>query len=109
MEQMIEVRLFGELRRYASQSRSGPETVIHLPANGSETVGQIFAQLGIDPAEVGNLFLNGRLLPRSTYPVLLGYPLAADRPLSPNDYLKTSVHADDRVGIFPRNMAAVVV
>jgi hypothetical protein len=109
MEEMIEVRLFGTLRQYASQSGSAHETVIHLPANGVETVGRVLALIGIDLAQVGNVFLNGRLLPRSTYPILLGYPLAAESPLSPDEYLKAFVQPGDRLGIFPHNMGAVVV
>jgi molybdopterin converting factor small subunit len=99
MKEMIEVRLFGTLRQYAAESKAAHETVIHLPANGGETVGQVLAQVGIDLAQVGNMFLNGRLLPRSKYPILL----------SPDGYLSTGVQAGDRLGIFPRNMGAVVV
>jgi molybdopterin converting factor small subunit len=106
---MIEVRLFGTLRHYASESKATHETVIHLPADGGETVGQILAQVGIDLSQIGNVFLNGRLLPRSNYPILLGYPLAAESPLSPDGYRNTPVQAGDRLGIFPRNMGAVVV
>jgi hypothetical protein len=113
VKEMIEVRLFGALRGYApamaAASAAVPETVIHLPADGAETVGQVLAQMGIDVAQVGNIFVNGRLLPRSTYPILLGYPLAGDSPLSPEGYVNTCVQAGDRVGIFPRNMGAVVV
>jgi hypothetical protein len=109
MERLIEVRLYGELRRYASPAVRGRGTVMYLPAKGSETVGQVLAQLRIDLAQVGNMFLNGRILPRSSYPVLLGYPVAADGPLSADDCLKTFVQPGDRLGIFPRNMAAVVV
>jgi hypothetical protein len=106
---MIEVRLFGALRRYAPAIAAAPETVIHLPAGGAETVGQVLAQMGIDVAQVGNIFVNGRLLPRSTYPILLGYPLAAEGPLSPEGYLNARIQTGDRVGIFPCNMGAVVV
>ncbi len=106
---MIEVRLFGNLRRYGGESLATPETVLHLPAPEDGTVGQVLSRLGIDLGEVGNVFLNGRLLPRSSYPILLGFPLAAERPLSPDNYLDMPLAAGDRLGIFPRNMSAVVV
>ena len=109
MDEAIEVRLFGALRRYASGTVPGQETVIYLPARDEKTVGQVLDQLTIELAEVGNIFLNGRLLPRASYPVLLGYPVVADGPMSTNQYLDTSVQPGDRLGIFPRNMAAVVV
>jgi hypothetical protein len=109
MNETIEVHLFGNLRRYAAGSTANHETLIHLPARHGRTVGQVLAEVGIDPAEVGNLFVNGRLLPRSRYPILLGYPLAAEGPLPPDGYLSTPVQGGDRVGIFPQNMSVVVV
>jgi hypothetical protein len=106
---VIEVRLFGNLRRYAADARPASDAILHLPAGEAGTVGQVLARIGIDPAEVSHVFLNGRLLPRSAYPITLGYPLAADRPLTPESHWSTPVRAGDRVGIFPRNMGVVVV
>lgn len=106
---MIEVRLFGHLRRHVPGSTPTSDTVLRLPPESVHTIGQVLDRVGIDPAEVGNLFLNGRLLPRSAYPIALGYPLAADGPLAPEKYWSAPVHSGDRVGIFPRNMSAVVV
>ena len=106
---MIEIHLFGSLRRYAADPRPNRDTVVRLSTEEQGTVGQVLAQVGIDPAEVGNIFLNGRLLPRSGYPILLGYPLAADEPLLQDAYLDMAVSAGDRVGVFPRNMSSVVV
>jgi len=106
---VVEVRLFGNLRRYVNGSKPTADTVLHLPADKANTVGQVFARVGIDPAEVGNVFINGRLLPRSSYPITLGYLLAAEGPLTPEKCLGVPVRAGDRVGIFPRNMGAVVV
>lgn len=105
---MIEVRLFGDLRRHAGQGATSG-TALYLPVAAGGTVGQVFAQVGIDLAEVGNVFLNGRLLPRAVYPMLLGYQLAAEQPLAGDDYLAVPVRPGDRVGIFPRNMSSVVV
>ncbi len=106
---MIEVRLFGHLRRHVPGSTPVADTVVYLPADSAQTLEHIFARVGIEPTEVGNVFINGRLLPRSLYPITLGYPLAAKGPLTPKDYLAAPVHPGDRVGIFPRNMSAVVV
>jgi hypothetical protein len=106
---LIEVRLFGDLRRYAGNAAAASGTVLHLAAGEGETVGHVLAELGIKLEEVSNVFLNGRLLPRSTYPITLGYPLAAQAPLSPERYLSVPVHSGDRLGIFPHNMGVVVV
>lgn len=106
---MIEVRLFGDLRRYAGDSVLPSGVAVHLSADGGRTVAQVLTQLGIEPHEVGNIFINGRLLPRSAYPVTLGYPLAVPVPLSPEGFLSAPVRSGDRLGIFPTNMGAVVV
>jgi hypothetical protein len=82
---------------------------MHVPAGEGETVGRVLTQMGVDPEEVSNIFLNGRLLPRSVYPITLGYPLAAEGPLSPEGWLSTPVQAGDRLALFPRNMGVVVV
>jgi hypothetical protein len=105
----IELCLFGHLRRYVAEPPARSGVAIQLPIVGQETVGQILDDLGIEPTEVGNLFINGRLLPRSIYPITLGYPLAALAPLSPEGYLDSPIRPGDRLGIFPRNMSSVVV
>ena len=105
---MIEVRLYGEFRQYnTSNQPSG--TAIYLPANTGETVGQILAFFGIAPESVGNVFLNGRLMPRSAYPIALGYQLTSQVPLTPDALWNTRVRSGDRLGLFPRAMSAVVV
>jgi hypothetical protein len=106
---LIEVRLFGDLRRYAGDPASLSGVAIQVPAGESDTIGQVLAQMGIGPEELSNIFLNGRLLPRSAYPITLGYPLAAKVPLSPEGCMSTPVRSGDRLGLFPRNMGAVVV
>jgi hypothetical protein len=88
---------------------SAPGAATHLPAEGSETVGQVLAQVGVEPQEVGNIFLNGKLLPRTVYSILLGYQRTADEPLTLEEYLATPIRSGDRVGVFPRKMSSVVV
>lgn len=106
---MIEVRLFGNLQQYSPEPTSVAGTPLHMPLADGATLGQVLDQVGVDPDEVSNVFVNGRLLPRSVYPITLGYQLAADSPLSPEAYLKVPVQSGDRVGIFSRKMASVVV
>jgi hypothetical protein len=106
---MIEVRLFGNLRRYAADSASAPVAVMQLPLSNSKTLGQVLAQLGIDANELGNIFLNGRMLPRSAYAVYMGYQMTSGTPLNLKGCLDTSLQAGDRLGIFPRIMSSVVV
>jgi hypothetical protein len=104
---VIEVRLFGDLRHYADEP--GAPSGVVLQVGDAGTVRQVLVEVGIPPEEVGNLFLNGQLLPRSAYPITLGYPLAASVPLSTAGLLNTPVKPGDRLGIFPQKMALVVV
>jgi hypothetical protein len=106
---VIEIRLFGDLRRHVADSGRTAETVLHWPADRAPTVGRVLDEIGIDPAEVSHVFLNGRLIPRSNYPILLGYQLAADEPLPAEAYLAVPVQTGDRLGVFPRKMGVVVV
>ncbi len=80
-----------------------------MPLADGATLGEVLEQVGVDLDEVSNVFVNGRLLPRSVYPITLGYQLAAEGPLSPEAYLRAAVQPGDRVGILPRKMASVVV
>ena len=105
---MIEVRLFGGFRQYYTDNQPAG-TAIYLPANAGETVGQILAHFGISPDAVGNVFLNGRLMPRSAYPITLGYQLTSQIPLAPDALWSTRVRPGDRLGLFPRTMSSVVV
>lgn len=111
---MIEIRLFGDLRHYAGQEAAPSGVVVEVAPGKAATVGQALALLGIGPAEVGNIFLNGRLLPlstqaRSAQAVHLGYLLARPAPLSPEASLDVPVEDGDRLGVFARKMGLLVV
>jgi hypothetical protein len=105
---LIEVRLFGELGYHDTRSQPSG-TAIDLPVGTEKTLGEILAHFGIEPEAVGNVFLNGRLVPRSVYPITLGYPLTSQVPLGTDAFLNTVVRSGDRLGLFPRTMSAVVV
>ena len=111
---MIEVRLFGDLRHYAGQAAAPSGVVVELFSGEVATVGQVLALLGIHATEVGNLFLNGRLLPlsteaRATQAVHLGYQLEHATPLPPEVALETPIKDGDRLGVFARKMGLLVV
>jgi len=106
---MIEVRLFGDLRRYAGEPGAQSGVVLQFGGEEAGTVGQVLARMGIPLDEVGNLFINGRLLPRSSYAITLGYPLAGAAPLSPDAMLDIPVKQGDRLGIFSKRMSILVV
>jgi len=107
---VIEVHLYGDLRRYAEQTLIGSESVVQLPTGNSETVGSVLRQIGIDPAEVGHVFLNHRLLAtRCSMAFWLGHQSAKERIPAGGTYLDAPVCSGDRLGIFPTKMAMLIV
>ncbi|SNB51661.1 MoaD/ThiS family protein [Thermoflexus hugenholtzii] len=81
---MIEVHLYGELRRYAGKTDPREEAVLRIPYREGLTVADLLREIGIDPErEVSNIFINGRY-----------------------DYHARSrlLRDGDRLGVFPRNM-----
>ncbi len=85
MPSLVEVRLYGRLRRFAEDPRVTAESIARVPVEEETTVEEVLRRLGIDPdAEVSNIFVNGRYSP---------------------DARKHLVRGGDRVGVFPKDMA----
>ncbi|MEA3395968.1 MAG: hypothetical protein U9R05_00715 [Chloroflexota bacterium] len=107
---MIELRLYGDLGRYGAPSRPGQPGVLRLPAGEPASLGQLLGQTGIAPEEVAQVFLNGQLLNTCcSMAPWLGYQTARERLPAGGDYLETLVRDGDRLGLFPLNMAMLVV
>lgn len=107
---MVEVRLYGKLRRFGPDPRGDRETVVFLEAGPGETVGRALARLGIPQEEIAHIFLNGRLLTtcNSMAPWLRYQRVQEDVPTcEPN--LDHPLRDGDRLGIFGRDMAMLVV
>jgi len=86
---MIEVRLYGSLRRFAENPAVTAESIAWIPAEPGDTVAAVLRRLGIDPEqEVGTVFVNGC------------YASTA---------LQRAVQDGDRLGVFPRNMSLLYV
>ncbi len=79
---MIEIHLYGKLRRFADDPSPTSTSVVEVPYQDGDTVRVIIERLGIPHAELGsNKFLNGRY---------------AD--------LNTPIQDGDRLGLFPDDM-----
>jgi hypothetical protein len=81
-ENMVEVWLYGKLRRFAPQKATNAPSIVNLPLEGISTIGEVLDHIGIAPEETSNIFLNCQLS-------------ALTRQISPGD----------RLGIFPNDMA----
>ena len=107
---MIELHFYGDLSRYASGKTSSGASVSNLPLGDAQTVSDVLRQVGIEPAEVGHIFLNGKLLyTRSRMAPWLGYPRTEDRVPTDGSHLDTTLRSGDRLGLFPKRMSMLVV
>jgi hypothetical protein len=102
---MVDVHLYGKLRRYAPNPRPDRESVMRLQPGSEETVGTTLQRLGIPADEVCHVFLNGALLStRNSMAPWLKYQ-SVERDVG----LDTPVQAGDRLGLFAHDMGLLVV
>ena len=79
---MIEVHLYGKLRRFTDNLDPSRDSIINVPVKDGDTIERILRRIGIPFAELGsNIFLNGEY-----------------------SALTRKVNGGDRLGIFPDNM-----
>jgi hypothetical protein len=56
---MIEIHLYGKLRRFANEQDPTSDSVVHVPVREGDTIHKVLERLGIPIEEVGsNIFLN---------------------------------------------------
>lgn len=64
---MIDVHLYGKLRRFAPQGSPNSDSVVSMPHREGDTVGSVVERLGIPEADLGaNLFVDGHYADRRT-------------------------------------------
>jgi len=79
---MIEIHLYGKLRRFARNADPRAESIVTVPHCRVDTVGSVVDRLSVPRSDLGrNLFVNGRY---------------AD--------LETPIVDGDRIGLFPDDM-----
>jgi len=80
---MIEVHLYGKLRRFTDNQDPTRDSIVYIPVEDEDTIEDIVRRIGIPFEELGsNIFLNGE------YSALM-----------------RKVKAGDRLGIFPDDMS----
>jgi len=56
---MIEIHLYGKLRRFANEQDPTSDSIVHVPVQEGNTIQGVLERLGIPMEEVGsNIFLN---------------------------------------------------
>ncbi len=105
---MAEIHIYGKLRGYTRDLPNDPGGVVRIAPESGETVASILARLGIPGEDVYSIFFNHKLLATRTKMALwIGHQPASESPLDWD--LDTPVTSDDRIGLFGRDMAALVV
>ena len=105
---MIEVRVFGKLRRYISEPEADRGNVMKVTPQPQETLEKLLIRIGIPLDDIYTIFLNSRLLvTRSKMAYWIQYQQVHKNPLEWE--LDVVVKAGDRVGLFGRDMAALVI
>ncbi|HET6477488.1 MAG TPA: hypothetical protein VFF92_00235 [Dehalococcoidales bacterium] len=79
---MIEVHLYGKLRRFTDNQDPSQDSIINIPVKNDDSIESIVQRIGIPLEELGsNIFLNGEY-----------------------SALERKVSNGDRLGIFPDDM-----
>jgi len=105
---MVSIHLYGKLRRFAKESEAGHGNVVEVAPKPDETLEQLLGRVGIPLDEIYNLFYNSKLLAtRSAMAHWIGYQQVHANPLEWR--LDIAVHTGDRIGLFGRDMAALVI
>ena len=82
---MIEIHLYGNLRRFAENSAVNTESIARVEWRAGDSVADVLTRLGVDHVNVvSNIFING------TYNYRAREMRIKDR---------------DRLGVFPRNIS----
>jgi hypothetical protein len=104
----IDIRLYGKLRHFVKEPEAGHDNLMRLAPQPEETLQQLLARIGIPLDEIYTIFLNSKLLAsRSKMAYWIRYQQVSEDPLDWN--LEIEVMAGDRIGMFGRDMAALVI
>ncbi len=105
---MVEIHLYGKLRCHAPDIQSDHGNVIRVSPGADETLGMLLSRLEIPVDEIYSIFFNSKLLAaRTAMASWLGYRQVRTDPFDWN--LNVAVQPADRIGLFGRDMSALVV
>ena len=105
---MVEIHVYGKLRKYLADTDGLQESTIRMKPSDAETVASILEKLGLPVESVYSIFLNSKLLAaRSGMAKWIGYQQARADIFDWD--LSMGITSGDRLGLFGRDMAALVV
>jgi hypothetical protein len=102
----VDIYLYGKIRRFGRPA--GESHVLQLVPNLNETLASLLERLEIPVEEIYSIFLNSKLLAaRSGMARWIGYQQVRADPFDWN--LEIPISTGDRIGLFGRDMAALVI
>ena len=105
---MIKIHVYGKLRNEIKTERFENANVLSMSPEPGDTIGSVLARADIKVGNIYSIFLNAKLAAaRSGMVKWLRYHSTGPDPLSWD--LDIPVAAGDRLGVFGRDMAALVV
>jgi hypothetical protein len=105
---MINIHLYGKLRRYAGDDNPGGDSILHLDEIKNETLEMLLQRAGLDIEDIYTIFLNSKLLTtHNSMAQWLEYPQICEN--CQNWDLAINIKDGDRLGLFGRDMPALVV
>jgi hypothetical protein len=101
---MVEIHLYGKLRRHAEHCRPIEDCVVMFADSAGDTLESVLAEAGIPVGEINHIFVNAKLLAsRNRMASFYGYPQSGSD-LSGWD-LTIPVKGGDRIGLFGHDMS----
>ncbi len=105
---MVEIHVYGKLRRYVHQKQTDQDNVIRISPEPDDTIASILVKVEIPVEEIYSIFLNAKLLAaKSGMARWIGYQQARTDIFDWD--LEIPINTGDRLGLFGRDMAALVV
>ena len=105
---MVEIRIFGKLGRYARHITADSDNVIRVSPEPDDTLETLLARMDIPVEKIYSIFINSKLLAaRSGMASMVGYRQVRANPY--DWHLNVAVNPGDRIGLFGRDMAALIV
>jgi hypothetical protein len=96
---MVEINLYGKLRKYAPEFAVPGKSTISVEPDPDETIGSLLARLGISTNEINHIFYNSKLLAsRSKSAAMFGLPQVGDNTMKWD--LAVPLSHGDRLGVF---------
>ena len=103
---MVEIHVYGKLRRYIKDHQRGSASVITLAPRRDETIASLLGHVGIPVGEINHIFFNSKLLATRTSTA----PYMDYQQVRSNLFdwdLRLPVDDGDRIGLFGRDMSVL--